>query len=169
MADNTFPNLTAALEQYGAAFRNLYQDKLILADAIATGELLNSVNYRVTQDGTTYEVSLSLAKYWKYIEEGRRPGLPGSKMPPPSAILKWIMAKPVVPRPSDKGRVPKPEQLAWAIAKRIQVKGIPAKPLLFETAQEINDHYRPIIAAAFAADTMAMLRLSAIGSPLRGK
>lgn len=164
MAENEFPNLTAALEEYGAAFRNLYQDKLILDDKIATGELLNSVSYRVTQNGTVFQVTLSLADYWKYIEEGRRPG---GKLPPPSAILSWIIAKPVLPRPNDKGKVPKPEQLAWAIAKSIQVKGIPAKPLMFETSQEINAHYRPIIAAAFAADTMQLLNLRAIDGGLK--
>lgn len=160
---DTFPNLTAALEEYGAAFRNLYQDKVILADKIATGELLNSVSYRVTQDGDAYEVTLSLAEYWKYIETGRPAG---GRMPPPSAILSWIMAKPVVPRPDDKGRIPTPQQLSWAIAKSIQKRGIPATPIMAETAEELTAKYRPIIAQAFAADTMQLLNLSAIsGAP----
>lgn len=168
MADNDFPNLTAALEQYAAAFRNLYQDKLITADRIATGELLNSVNYRVTRDGTVYEVFLSLAEYWKFIEEGRPQG---SKMPPPSAILRWIMAKPVLPRPDDRGRVPTPTQLSWAIAKSIKKRTdagpIPGDHSMEQTAAELNARWRPIIAQAFAADTAALLRLGTITSPLR--
>lgn len=168
MADNNFPNLTAALEQYAAEFRNLYQDKLITADRIATGELLNSVNYRVTRDGTVYEVTLSLADYWKYIEDGRPQG---SRMPPPAAILRWIMAKPVLPRPDDRGRVPTPQQLSWAIAKSIKKRTdrgpIPGDHSMAQTAAELNARWRPIIAQAFAADTAALLRLGAITSPLR--
>lgn len=164
MADNDFPNLTAALEQYAAEFRNLYQDKLITADRIATGELLNFVNYRVTRDGTVYEVILSLAKYWKYIEAGREKG---AAPPPYKAILDWIIAKPVLPRPSDKGKVPTPEKLADKIRWGIHHHGIPPTPAMAQTAQELNARWRPIIAQAFAADTVALLRLDAITSPLR--
>ena len=166
MADTNFPRLAAVLEEYAAAFRNLYQDKLILEDRIATGELLNSVSYRVQENGTVFEVTLSLAEYWKYIENGRPQG---SRMPPPSAILEWIRAKPVLPRPSDKGKVPRPEHLAWAIAKgikkRTDVGPIPGDETMAKTAQELNAKYRPIIAQAFAEDTMALLKLSAISGP----
>ena len=164
MEDNQFTNLLAVLDEYGNAFRNLYQDKLIGADKVATGDLLNSVEYRVSVDGTAYEVVLSLAEYWKYIENGRPQG---AKMPPPSALLEWINAKPVVPRPSDNGRVPSPEQLSWAIAKGIKKRTdagpIPGTPLMAETAEELNAYYRPRIAAAFRADTLQLLRLSAFG------
>lgn len=165
MEDNQFTNLLAVLDEYGNAFRNLYQDKLISADKIATGDLLNSVEYRVSVDGTAYEVVLSLAEYWKYIENGRPQG---AKMPPPSAILEWINVKPVVPRPDEKtGRVPSPEQLSWKIAKSIKAKTdkgpIPGTPLMAQTYEELNAYYRPRIAAAFRADTLQLLKLSAFG------
>lgn len=164
MEDNQFTNLMAVLDEYGNAFRNLYQDKLINEDKIATGDLLNSVEYRVSVDGTAYEVVLHLENYWKYIETGRPQG---SRMPPPSAILEWINAKPVVPRPDDKGRVPTPTQLSWAIAKGIKKRTdagpIPGTPIMAETAAELNAAYRPRIAAAFKADTLQLLRLSAFG------
>lgn len=165
MDDNTFPNLTAALAEYGEAVQKLYRDKLIYHDNVATGNLLRSVQYRVNANGTIYEVTLSLADYWKYIETGVHAG---GRMPPPSKILEWIVAKPVLPRPDDRGRVPKPEQLAWAIAKKIQRDGIPApaEPPLATTLDEVNRQYRAKIAAAFQADTMQLLRLDAMnGSP----
>ena len=140
MDDNTFPNLTAALAEYGEAVQKLYRDKLIYHDNVATGNLLRSVQYRVNANGTIYEVTLSLADYWKYIETGVHAG----------------------------GRMPKPEQLAWAIAKKIQRDGIPApaEPPLATTLDEVNRQYRAKIAAAFQADTMQMLRLDAMnGSP----
>lgn len=169
MAENNFANLTAALEEYGAAYRDLYKAKLQQPDAngntkVASGTLLDSVSYRVEADGTVFEVVLSLMDYWKYIETGRRAG---AAPPPYEAILSWVRVKPVLPRPSDKGKLPTPEQLAQKIRWSIHRKGIPAKPLMFETSQEINAHYRPIIAAAFAADTMQLLNLRAIDGGLK--
>jgi len=162
MEDSQFTNLLAVLNEYGNAFRNLYQDKLIASNKIASGDLLNSIEYRVSVDGSSYEVILSLENYWKYIETGRPQG---SRMPPPSAILEWINVKPVVPRPNDKGRVPTPEQLSWAIAKSIKAKTdegpIPGTPLMAQTYEELNAYYRPRIAAAFRADTLHLLKLSA--------
>ncbi len=165
MADTMFPNLLATLEEYGKAFRALYQDKVITADKIATGDLLNSVEYRVVEEGTTYEVRLNLASYWKYIENGRPQG---AKMPPPDKILDWIMAKPVLPRPDDNGRVPTPKQLSWAIAKGIKKRTdagpIPGTPIMAETAAELNAKYRPLIAQAFQKDTVYLLKISALSS-----
>lgn len=165
MEDNQFTNLLAVLNEYGNAFRNLYQDKLIASNKIASGDLLNSIEYRVSVDGSSYEVILSLENYWKYIETGRPQG---SRMPPPSAILEWINVKPVVPRPDEKtGRVPSPEQLSWKIAKSIKAKTdkgpIPGTPLMAQTYEELNAYYRPRLAAAFKADTLHLLKLSAFG------
>ena len=100
-------NLQAVLMEYGVAVRNLYQDRLILHDRIATGDLLNSVEVHVEHNGGTYEVQLDLAEYWRYVEMDTEP-----HWPPPSAILKWIRAKPVLPRPLKNGKLPTPEQLA---------------------------------------------------------
>ena len=73
-------NLRAVLEEYGVAVRNLYQDRLILHDRIATGDLLNSVETRVEYNGTAYEVKMDLADYWRYVEMDTEP-----HWPPPSA------------------------------------------------------------------------------------
>ena len=56
-------HVRGVLEEYAQAVRNLYQDNLIRSDRIASGDLLNSVEYRVIQDGAEYEVQLSLAEY----------------------------------------------------------------------------------------------------------
>ena len=55
-------NLQAVLMEYGVAVRNLYQDRLILHDRIATGDLLNSVEVHVDYNGEAYEVKLDLVK-----------------------------------------------------------------------------------------------------------
>ena len=147
-------NLRAVLMEYGVAVRNLYQDRLILHDRIASGELLNSVdNVRVEYNGTEYEVKLDLAEYWRYVEMDTEP-----HWPPPSAILKWIRAKPVLPRPLKNGKLPTPEQLAFLIGRKIAVFGTKGHPDLTDSVGDMNKAYQERIAAALARDVGNYIR-----------
>jgi hypothetical protein len=145
--------LRAVLEEYGVAVRNLYQDRLILHDRIATGELLNSVEVHVDYDGQDYEVKLDLADYWRYVEMDTAP-----HWPPPSAILKWIQAKPVLPRPLKNGKLPTPQQLAFLIGRKIAVFGTKGQPDLTDSVEDMNRQYQERIAAALAHDVGSYIR-----------
>ena len=145
--------LRAVLEEYGVAVRNLYQDRLILHDRIATGELLNSVEVHVDYDGQAYEVKLDLADYWRYVEMDTEP-----HWPPPSAILKWIQAKPVLPRPMKNGKLPTPQQLAFLIGRKIAVFGTKGQPDLTDSVEDMNRQYQERIAAALAHDVGSYIR-----------
>lgn len=101
------------LEEYAIRLRNLYQDKLIKGDKIATGDLMNNVEYIIEKDSRSVSVSLQLEDYWKYVEEGRPPGYP-----PIDAIREWIRVKPIVPDERN-GRIPDEKQLAFLIARSI--------------------------------------------------
>ena len=105
-------NLQKVLEEYAVAVRNLYQDRLILHDRIASGKLLNDINAHVEYDGQTYEVQLDLWNYWRYIEMDTEP-----HWPPPGALLKWIHWKISMPRPLKNGKLPTPEQLDFLIRR----------------------------------------------------
>jgi len=72
------------------------------------------------------------AKHAVYIIKGRRPN---SRMPPVSAILKWIRARGIIPRQEGNRKISQ-KSLAWAIAKSIAKKGI--KPFPFMTASFIE-------------------------------
>ena len=159
----TFTNLQAVLEKYGEEVRNLYQDNLIRADKIATGTLLNSVEFSVEQYGRRFDVVLTIADYWRWVEDGRKPG----KMPPPSAILKWVLAKPVIPKPNDNGRIPTPQSLSWAIAKSIEKKGILPTPALKRASEDTFARMQKDIADAFAKDVgeNALLAFQVFGQP----
>ena len=146
-------NLRAVLEEYGVAVRNLYQDRLILHDRIATGELLNSVDTRVEYDGQAYEVKMDLADYWRYVEMDTKP-----HWPPPSAILSWIKAKPVIPRPLKNGKLPTPEQLAFLIGRKIAVFGTKGQPDLTDSVEDMNKAFQERIAAALAKDVGSYIR-----------
>lgn len=146
-------NLRAVLMEYGVAVRNLYQDRLILHDRIATGDLLNSVEVHVEYNGAAYEVHLDLADYWRYIEMDTQP-----HWPPRSAILKWIQAKPVLPRPMKNGKLPTPEQLAFLIQRKIAVFGTEGHPDLTDSVEDMNKAFQERIAAALAADVGDYIR-----------
>lgn len=147
-------HLRAVLMEYGIAVRNLYQDRLILHDRIASGKLLNSVdNVRVDFDGTTYEVKLDLAEYWRYVEMDTEP-----HWPPPGALLKWISYKISMPRPMKNGKLPTPEQLDFLIRRKIAVFGTEGIPDLTDSVQDMNTAFQKRIAEALAADMGGYIR-----------
>lgn len=106
--------LEQVLRELGEDVRRGYKDELLQHDRKATGTLLDSVTAVVDVQGDVYEVKLQLADYWKYVEEGTAP-----HWPPRKAILDWIKAKPVIPRPDSKGRIPTQESLAFLISRKI--------------------------------------------------
>ena len=152
MAENTltgkFPNLERTLLAYAEEVRGAYQDKLILLSKIASGELLNSVEFDVVSDRDVYSVRLSMLDYWKWVEEGRRPG----HFPPVSKLIEWIRVKPVIPRPDRNGKLPTVESLAYLIGRKIEQKGIKPTDALKDTLKDENGKWLGKIAEAFAKD-----------------
>lgn len=164
LTSGDMPNLRAALEGYAVALRNAYQDNLIRSDRIATGGLLNSINARVESSDGSWDVIFNLAEWWKWVEDDTKP-----HWPPRSALLKWIQAKPVIPRPDRKGRVPSPESLAFLIGRRIAGKapdgnggfkpgGTEGSHDLERAEQEILGKWIPRIAAALQQDLTEGMR-----------
>ena len=146
-------NLQKVLEEYAVAVRNLYQDRLILHDRIASGKLLNEIRAHVEYDGRVFEVQLDLWNYWRYIEMDTAP-----HWPPPSAILKWIQVKPVLPRPLANGKLPTPEHLAFLIGRKIAVFGTKGIPDLTDSVEDMDRAFRERIADAMAEDMGSYIR-----------
>lgn len=119
MADELFnpSELMAVLEDLARDVREGYISQLEKHDRRATGNLIDSVHTTIEVNGSRYIVWLHLADYWKYVEEDTKP-----HWPPRDAILNWIRAKPIIPRPDDNGRIPKPEQLAFLISRAMAGK-----------------------------------------------
>ena len=141
-------NLLATLRDYSQRVEQDYKDRLIADDKKATGTLINSISTQVkTSNGLVYDVVINLADYWRYVEEGRKPG----KFPPPDAILKWIKVKPVIPRPYN-GKVPTQKQLAFLIGRKIATEGIEPGNQLKETVDTLNAEYIPKFEAALKKD-----------------
>lgn len=158
-------NVRQTLEEYANEVRNLYQDNLITNDRISSGGLLNGVEYIVEQNGQEYSVSLELNKYWKYIEYGVQ-GKKNTKSPYKNpgwkafpAIMDWIMVKPVLPRPFDNGKMPKPKQLAYLITSKIVENGTEAGEELQDALDVINEKYQNKLVYALQADAENILKV----------
>lgn len=107
MWENTYN----ALKEYGLRLRDEYRKNLQSNDRRATGDLINSIEVDVEQNGREFTVYLTLADYWKYVEYDTSP-----HFPPLDAIKKWISAKPILPEERN-GHLPTPDQLAFLIGR----------------------------------------------------
>lgn len=143
-----FKNTLSVLNDFGKFLVEEYKDRLILNDVNASDTLYKSVKYIINNKGQYFEVNLSLEHYWKYVENGRKPG----KWPPISAIAKWIEIKPVLPRPMSNGKLPTNEQLAFLIARKIGLEGIAPRPLLQQSINEVWGVMKEFLEEALAKD-----------------
>lgn len=154
-----FTHTEAALREYGDAVAAAYKEKLRQNKRRATGELLGSVAVRIIDElGGGISVALDLANYWKYVEWDTRP-----HWPPSGVLLDWITAKPIIPTPDDRGRIPTPEQLDFLIRRKIAGKspdgsggfkpgGTKGTHDLAESVEAINAEWLPRIEEALTKD-----------------
>ena len=142
------------LNQYRETIENEYKEKLTEEGRKATGTLINSISTTIKQGASEYTVTMYVADYFKYIEEGRKAG----KFPPQEAILKWIRVKPILPRPDNNGKLPTEKQLAFLISRAIaqngtiKNKGYQGDKSLEKTTQEVNAHFIPLLKEALQRD-----------------
>ncbi len=113
----------AVLERYAQKLIEQYRANLREENSFAAGTLYNDISFTVRMGTSRHSVVITLADYWKYVENGRRAG---SKMPPIGAIEQWISVKPIIPEVRN-GRTPSVRSLAFLIARAIGRRGIPAK------------------------------------------
>lgn len=150
---NEFSNLKKALEDYMEAVSRIYKGKLTSDGHKATGKLISSVKASVKIGSTQYTGELRLENYWKYIEYGTKP-----HWPPKNAILKWIQAKPILPKAIN-GITPTQDQLAFLISRKISQVGTKAGNELGKTIDEVNASFRPILEQAIEKDLQGELTL----------
>jgi len=90
-------------------------------------KLKDNISFTVDIDGNYYNIIFKAESYWKYAEYGRKAG----KMPPISAIEKWIDIRHITPYPTAKGKLPTKKQLAFLISRAIGRDGTKATPTFF--------------------------------------
>ena len=142
-----FTNVIQFLNDYGKELADKYKRKIVNDDAVESGKLLNSIKYIFKKNNTSFEISMEMAEYWKYVENGRKSG----KFPPISAIREWVKVKSVMPRPYN-GKLPTENQLAFLIARSIANKGIRPKPIFNDTLDDAMNDFENGLEDAFTKD-----------------
>lgn len=118
-------NLVEIFEEIGDDLKKEMIRNLIALDKKATGTLIRSIDYRlivIEAQRLVRELKIELvaADYLQWVDKGRKKG---SKMPPPSKLDKWIVARKIAPR-DKQGRFISRKSLQFAIARAIQKNGI---------------------------------------------
>ena len=149
MAEQLFypSRLLALLQDLGKDVEENYKEHLQEHDRVASGDLMRSIHTEVEVHGTTYEVVMNLADYWKYVEYDTKP-----HWPPKAAIDKWIFIKPVIPHGSPKP--PSPEQLSFLIRRKIAEQGTKGTHDLRDTENAVIPMYEEQLLEALQRDTI---------------
>lgn len=148
ISNEILQNFLTTLDEYAREAKELYKRKLTDKGINASYTLLNSVETTVKRNDDTFTVTINLEDYWYYVENGRKAG----RFPPIDKILEWIRIKPVIPYTDSRGRLPTEEQLAFLIARKIANEGTEGRKVLFETVDELNRHYLPLLQKALDDD-----------------
>lgn len=123
-----------ALNRVGEMWVKIMKQKIKEKGKVASGFLLNSIDYRVIRDDSGPILEIQYADYWKYVNDGRkargddRPISADNGAVPIPALLKWIKIKGLRGR-NKKGRFTTNLSLAFAIRAKIWKFGI--KPANF--------------------------------------
>lgn len=140
-------NLNNVLQSQGGKSVAFLKQILTENNKIATGNLINSLDYEVIKELNGMTLTILASDHFKYVDAGRRAG---AKPPPVKAILPWVKLKNVF-------SPLKPESAAFIIARSIGVKGI--KPLYMKDKllKMLNKNLTEIIKGATQKDIQELL------------
>lgn len=149
---NEYKNLTNLLRQIGTELRDDYKDLLKTPNAkgynaIASGKLFNSIEYRLKISEKGIGLYFVAEDYWINVEDGRESyndvdGIIKSKLPPISVIRKWILNK----------KLTRTKGIEYKIQRSIVTNGIKARPFLKQVSTNIIKQYRKDINNAIKKD-----------------
>lgn len=142
-------NLQIALEQLRDNVVNQAKKNLQGAKKISSGALYNSIRggeVKVSKNSISF--SIEMEDYGDYVDKGvngvksayTTPYSYKTKMPPPSALDKWIVKKGIAPR-DEKGKFIDRKSLKFLIARSIFQNGF--KPTLFFT-KPFEEEYKKL-------------------------
>jgi HK97 gp10 family phage protein len=113
----------------------------------ATNNLSDTIEKIVEIGDDTYSVKLSLADYWRYVEEGTGPGhIPDARAqyyPKIQPLKEWVSVKP---------GVPKDDSFAYAVRGKIHASGTTAQPFLEPAKEEVLARFELLINQAIEQD-----------------
>jgi hypothetical protein len=114
-------NTEAALDKFGKYLVKEARKNLTRKKKNNTKALYNSLDYEVNVMPNSLTFDFLMEEYGEWVDKGRRAG----KMPPVSAIEKWVEQRKIQFR-DNKGRFETYRTTAFLIARSIKKRGIPA-------------------------------------------
>ena len=95
MAEGEVLSPRQVLDDYKQKFIDALHKSLEKHDKVSGGGLWQSVKAETKVYGQKVVLEITMADYWKWVEEGRRPG---AKQPPIEPILKFIANRGITPK-----------------------------------------------------------------------
>ncbi len=114
-------NTEAALDKFGKYLVKEARKNLTRKKKNNTKGLYKSLDYEVKAMPNSINFDFLMEEYGEWVDKGRKAGT----MPPVSAIEKWVKRRKIQFR-DNRGRFETYNSTAWAIAKSIEKRGIPA-------------------------------------------
>lgn len=114
-------NTEAALDKFGKYLVREARKNLTRQKKNNTNSLYKSLDYEVKDMPNSINFDFLMEEYGEWVDKGRKAG----KMPPVSAIEKWVSQRKIQFR-DNKGRFETYNSTAWSIARGIKKRGIPA-------------------------------------------
>jgi hypothetical protein len=148
MADLQFRNLKNQLDALGREYVAELTQQLISADKVASGQLINSLDYEVLETVNGLVLKIIADDYLKFVDEGRKPG----KRPPQKAILKWVEQRGI------KIKKQTSSQTAFVIARSIGKKGIKPTNVLKKTQQAIFRNIQALASRGIELDIQEYIK-----------
>lgn len=112
------------LEDYGENIIRILTEELVRANKVASGRLINSLNYEVKPVGEAlYQIILTSEDYLKYVDKGRRPG----SYVPIRALKEWVRFRGI------------PESAVYAINQNIFRFGIRPTNVISATINRLDN------------------------------
>ena len=116
-------------------------------------ELKDKIKFVMNVNGNFYEIEFNAPAYWKYANDGRRPG----KMPPVNVIADWVKRRNITPYALKNGKLPTTDQLAFMIARKIGNEGYDGIHFLEKSIDEQKSYWDDKISEAISNDIIAEL------------
>ena len=141
-------NLKKCLEEY-----SMYLLQAARNNMPTYYELKDKIKFVMNVNGNFYEIIFNAPAYWKYANDGRRPG----KMPPVNVIVDWVKRRNITPYALKNGKLPTTDQLAFMIARKIGRDGTTGIHFLEKSIDEQKVYWDDKISEAISNDIIAEL------------
>lgn len=162
-----FDNTKVAMDLWANSVVLDAKRNLVQSQKISSGELLDSIQSTGVKFGAnSMEINISMAYYGAFVDAGvsgtktayTTPYSYKNKMPPPSALDKWIVRKNIAPR-DEKGKFQSRKSIQFAIARSIFLYGFKPTYFLRNAVSKNVSRLPQQIKEAFALDIDSAISL----------